>query len=101
LVGDKIFEIECLENLESYIKVPEDIAIKYTFPYKWDMVGHPPMDIAMGAESTMKIFDYILGLLGKPLLDLDTKKKLLQIIHQKALYEKRSFTKKDIQAIVG
>lgn len=100
LVGDKIFEIECLENLESYIKVPEDIAIKYTFPYKWDLTGHPPATVAMGTESTMEILDYVLGLIGKSIPDAEAKKKALKTIQEKSLTEKRSFSVEEVSKII-
>ena len=101
IVGEKIFEIECLENLASYINVPEDIAIRYTFPYHWSLTGHRPIEPALGAESSMEILEYALSLLGKSSLEKKTKEKILNIIHSKAIAEKRSFLIHDIADIVA
>jgi isopropylmalate/homocitrate/citramalate synthase len=101
IVGNKIFEIECYENLLGYFNVPEDVAVKYTFPFKWDIVGHPPMDVALGSESGIEALDIILHLSEKSSLSPEIKEKVLSTIKQKSLEEKRSFLKDEILSIIA
>jgi isopropylmalate/homocitrate/citramalate synthase len=101
IVGAKIFEIECLENLLGYYKVPEETAVKYTFPFKWDVVGHPPMDFAVGAETTPELFQIILNVLGKKEISDAGQKKLLAEIHRTAIAEKRSIPRTELLTLLA
>ena len=101
IVGNKIFEVECLENLASYIKVPENIAARYTFPYHWDVVGHPPMEPTLGAESTVEVLEHMFALLGIPVLGHQAMEHILEDMRQAAAREKRSFRKEDLRRFIA
>ncbi|MDO8303744.1 MAG: hypothetical protein Q7T18_10925 [Sedimentisphaerales bacterium] len=101
IVGGKIFEIECLENLLGYYKAPEETAVKYTFPFKWDVVGHPPMDFAVGAETTLELLQIILNVLGKENNSESGQKKLLAEIHRRAIAEKRSIPRTELLTLLA
>jgi isopropylmalate/homocitrate/citramalate synthase len=98
-VGEKIFEIECLENLMGYLNSPQEIAIKYTFPYHWDVVGHRAADFSAGAETSEELFEIILKALN---LDISSERKqhILKTIQQRAISEKHSFVSNEIINLV-
>ena len=101
IVGGKIFEIECLENLLGYYKVAEETAVKYTFPFKWDVVGHPPMDFAVGAETTLELLQCILKMLGRENVSESGQKTILAEIHRRAIAEKRSIPRTELLQLLA
>lgn len=100
IVGSRIFEIECRENLLGYFHPPPEVAAKYTFPYHWSLVGQNSVDVALGNETNPEALEIVLGLLDKADMAEAEKEKLLQSILTIAEKEKRSVPRKEIAEMI-
>ena len=99
IIGEKIFEI-VNSNMLVFSTLPEELAVKYVFPFHWSVVGQQPASFALSSQCSLSELELVLKRGKITNVNEQLKRNVLNNIRNIAQIQKRSVCSEEILSML-